>query len=312
MNLLLRSYFSKVLRNSPNNSWQVLVENRNASTITRDEKEKRQKEIMARGLPKRSPLPGVKHIILVASGKGGVGKSTVAVNIAVALKKSYPNKEVGLLDADVFGPSIPLMMNLHQNPRVTEENLMVPLVNFGIKCMSMGFLVGEKGAVVWRGLMVMNAVERLLRGSAWTPLDILLVDTPPGTGDTHLSLAQLAPITGVVLVTTPRTAALQVTQRGATMFEKLGIPLVGLVQNMAWASCNSCHTKIHIFGGDKGVKQLASDIGTEIIGVIPIDGPAAELTEMGRPVVISQPENPQALAFQTVADNIVKFLDKIT
>ncbi|XP_046404495.1 iron-sulfur protein NUBPL [Ischnura elegans] len=306
MNLVNRIVYRRTFRN---NSWLSSVERRNASTLTKDDREKRQKEMMSRGLPKRKPLPGVKHIILVASGKGGVGKSTAAVNIAVALKKLYPSKEVGLLDADVFGPSIPLMMNLHENPLVNENNLMIPLVNFGVKCMSMGFLVGDKGAVVWRGLMVMNAVEKLLRGSAWAPLDVLLVDTPPGTGDTHLSLAQLAPISGAVLVTTPRKAALQVTQRGASMFEKLDIPLVGLVNNMAWASCSSCNSKMNIFGGNEGVKQLASDIGTQIIGEIPIDGAAAELTEGGRPVVVSQPENIQALGFNAVAEKIVEFLD---
>ncbi|KAG8229360.1 hypothetical protein J437_LFUL007168 [Ladona fulva] len=264
------------------------VKHLSATTLAKDEKDKRQKEIMARGLPKKKPIPGVKHVILVASGKGGVGKSTAAVNIALGLKLLNSSYEVGLLDADVFGPTIPLMMNLHENPNLTSENLMKPLINYGVKCMSMGFLVGGKGnTVIWRGLMVMSAVEKMLRGTAWAPLDILVVDTPPGTGDTHLSLAQLAPISGkfkalklnphhsqnnsryrsnrfykrAVLVTTPQTAAVQVTQKGATMFEKLGIPVIGLVHNMAWTVCPSCNTKVYCYGRDDAVKNLASDIG---------------------------------------------------
>lgn len=151
---------------------------------------------MARGLPKVKPIDGVKHIVLVASGKGGVGKSTTSVNLAVSLKVLQPEKNVGLLDADVFGPSIPLMMNLKETPLLTKDNLMKPLINYNIKCISMGFLVAEDAPVIWRGLMVMQALEKLLRQVFWDSIDYLIVDTPPGTGDTHLSLIQNIPISG--------------------------------------------------------------------------------------------------------------------
>ncbi|KAF4524603.1 hypothetical protein B566_EDAN008559 [Ephemera danica] len=164
------------------------------SSGRQDDLKKRQAEMMAKGLPKQKPIDGVKQILLVASGKGGVGKSTTSVNLAVALKLLYPEKEVGLLDADVFGPCIPLMMNLSDPPLLNKDNKMVPLVNYGVKCMSMGFLYEKNKPAVWRGLMVMSAIDRLLRQVAWSPLDWLIVDTPPGTGDTHLSLIQSLPI----------------------------------------------------------------------------------------------------------------------
>uniref|UniRef100_A0A2S2QQ82 Iron-sulfur protein NUBPL n=1 Tax=Sipha flava TaxID=143950 RepID=A0A2S2QQ82_9HEMI len=155
-----------------------------------------QVELMRKKLPQKKAIKGVKHIILVASGKGGVGKSTTAVNLATALKCVAPNKDIGLLDADVFGPSIPLMMNLHETPLINNDNLMVPLINYGVKCMSMGNLITNQSAAIWRGLMVMNAIDKLIRGVSWDHTDYMIVDTPPGTGDTHLSLAQNLPISG--------------------------------------------------------------------------------------------------------------------
>ncbi|KAK9719025.1 NUBPL iron-transfer P-loop NTPase [Popillia japonica] len=179
-------------------------------TPPKSELEKRQAQMMARSLPKIKSIPGVQNIILISSGKGGVGKSTTAVNLAVALKLVNPDKNIGLLDADVFGPSVPLMMNLNDTPLLNNDNLMIPLENYGIKCMSMGFLIAEDAALIWRGLMVMQALDRLMRQVAWGNIDYLIVDTPPGTGDTHLSLVQNLPIKGVILVTTPQTAAVDV------------------------------------------------------------------------------------------------------
>ncbi|CAG7835274.1 unnamed protein product [Allacma fusca] len=160
------------------------------SKLSPEELEKRRKEMMAKNLPKRKPIEGVKNVVLVSSAKGGVGKSTIAANLAVGMKIVDPKKDIGLLDADVFGPSLPIMMNLNGEPELDSKNLMIPLQNHGIKCMSMGFLVKESSPIVWRGLMVMSAIEKLVRGVRWAPLDVLVVDMPPGTGDTQLSFAQ--------------------------------------------------------------------------------------------------------------------------
>ncbi|KOX67683.1 Iron-sulfur protein NUBPL [Melipona quadrifasciata] len=233
--------------------------------------ETKRRELMARGLPKLKPLKGVKQIVVVASGKGGVGKSTTAVNLSIALKLTEPQKLVGLLDADVFGPSVPLMMNIRQSPIVNDTNLIEPVVNYGIKCMSMGFLIDDKSPVIWRGLMVMNAIEKLLHQVAWDPLDYLVIDTPPGTGDTHLSIIQNLPIAGALLISTPQKAALEVTRRGANMFKRLNIPIIGIVENMK-DIVNSCDT--------------------------------------GKPIVLSAPESPQADAYKYLAKHVISFLAK--
>lgn len=274
----------------------------------RNDLKSRQAEVMARGLPKRKPIVGVNHILLVASGKGGVGKSTSAVNIATALKAENPNKQVGLLDADVFGPSVPLMMNLDDSPLLDNDNLMIPLQNYGVKCMSMGFLVNKDAPVIWRGLMVMQALERLLRQVAWDPVDYLVVDTPPGTGDTHLSLVQNIPVSGVLLVTTPQTAALQVTQRGANMFRKLEIPIIGVLQNMSAVECPKCLNKVSLHSNSS--ETLIRDLGVSILGDIPIDSTISQGSDTGVPVVISHPNGAVATAYLEVAREIMKQLDK--
>ncbi|XP_058791754.1 iron-sulfur protein NUBPL isoform X2 [Phymastichus coffea] len=224
-----------------------------------EELKDKQKEMMARNLPKQKPIPGVKQILIVASGKGGVGKSTTSVNLAVALKVIEPSKNVGLLDADIFGPSVPLMMNLHESPMLNKDNLMEPLINYGIKCMSMGFLIDKKSPVVWRGLMVMSALDRLLRQVAWGPLDYLIIDTPPGTGDTHLSLVQNLPIAGTLLVTTPQKAAIEVTRRGAEMYNKVNVPLAGIVSNMTAVTCPNCKTEVPLSKNE--TDKLAKELG---------------------------------------------------
>ncbi|XP_029175570.1 iron-sulfur protein NUBPL isoform X3 [Nylanderia fulva] len=263
---------------------------------------------MARGLPKRKRIKGVKQILLVASGKGGVGKSTTAVNLATALKIIEPKKSIGLLDADVFGPSIPLMMNIYESPVINQENLMEPLVNYGVKCMSMGFLIDEKSPVVWRGLMVMSALDKLVNHVAWGSLDYLVIDTPPGTGDTHLSLIQNFFIAGALLVTTPQKAALEVTRRGANMFKKLDIPVAGIVENMSTIMCPKCMTEINLFG--KATLSLAKELNVDILQKIPMHESIAESSDNGKPIVLAAPKTRQAEAYKELAEHVITFLNK--
>ncbi|XP_075228415.1 NUBP iron-sulfur cluster assembly factor, mitochondrial isoform X1 [Lycorma delicatula] len=275
---------------------------------SRPDLEKKRAELMARGLPKQKPIPGVNNILLVASGKGGVGKSTTAVNLATAMATLQPKLEIGLLDADVFGPSIPLMMNVNESPLLTEDDLMVPLLNYGVKCMSMGFLVTERSAVMWRGLMVMSALEKLMRKVHWGNIDCLVIDTPPGTGDTHLSLIQNLPITGVVLVTTPQQAALQVVRRGITMLKKLNIPIVGIIENMSNITCPNCKTSISLFGS--GTHQLAKEHGIEVLQDIPLDSDITNSGDSGKPIVVAEPDSSQALSYIQLAEKVADFLRK--
>ncbi|XP_014483244.1 PREDICTED: iron-sulfur protein NUBPL [Dinoponera quadriceps] len=268
----------------------------------------RQQEIMARGLPKRKRIKDVKQILLVASGKGGVGKSTTAVNLATALKIVEPRKTVGLLDADVFGPSVPVMMNIHESPMVNHDSFMEPLINYGVKCMSMGFLIDEKSPVVWRGLMVMSALDKLVNHVAWGSLDYLVIDTPPGTGDTHLSLVQNLFIAGALLVTTPQKVALEVTRRGANMFKKLDVPVAGIVENMSTVTCPKCMTEVSLFGND--TVSLAKELGVDILQKIPMHESIAEGSDSGRPIVLSAPKSKQAEAYKELAEHVVIFLSK--
>ncbi|XP_017816577.1 iron-sulfur protein NUBPL isoform X2 [Papio anubis] len=250
----------------------------------------RRTQIMSRGLPKQKPIEGVKQVIVVASGKGGVGKSTTAVNLALALAANDSSKAIGLLDVDVYGPSIPKMMNLKGNPELSQSNLMRPLLNYGIACMSMGFLVEENEPVVWRGLMVMSAIEKLLRQVDWGQLDYLVVDMPPGTGDVQLSVSQNIPITGAVIVSTPQDVALMDAHKGAEMFRKVHVPVLGLVQNMSVFQCPKCKHKTHIFGAD-GARKLAQTLGLEVLGDIPLHLNIREASDTGQPIVFSQPES---------------------
>uniref|UniRef100_W8BNR0 Iron-sulfur protein NUBPL n=2 Tax=Ceratitis capitata TaxID=7213 RepID=W8BNR0_CERCA len=265
----------------------------------------KQQELMARGLPKRAPLPGVTDIVVVASGKGGVGKSTVAVNLAVSLANM--GKRVGLLDADIFGPSIPLMMNIHEEPLVDEQNFMIPPVNYGVKCLSMGLLAKQNDAIIWRGPLVMSAVQRLLKGAVWAPVDILIVDTPPGTGDVHLSLAQNVPISGVLLVSTPQKAALEVTLRGAQMYRKLGVPIVGLAENMGHVICGSCQSRMEIF---KNVTDIfTKQIDIKVLASIPLDGNITECCDNGIPSVIKYADTAYAKSYRQLGETLVRTLE---
>ncbi|XP_053450704.1 iron-sulfur protein NUBPL isoform X1 [Nycticebus coucang] len=268
---------------------------------------KRRTQIMSRGLPKQKPIEGVKQVIVVASGKGGVGKSTTAVNLALALVANDSSKAVGLLDVDVYGPSIPKMMNLKGNPELSQSNLMRPLLNYGIACMSMGFLVDETAPVVWRGLMVMSAIEKLLRQVDWGQLDYLVLDMPPGTGDVQLSVSQNIPISGAVIVSTPQDIALMDAHKGAEMFRKVHVPVLGLVQNMSVFQCPKCKHKTHIFGAD-GARKLARTLGLDILGDIPLHLNIREASDAGQPIVFSQPESDEAKAYLKIAVEVVRRL----
>ncbi|XP_062974963.1 iron-sulfur cluster transfer protein NUBPL [Elgaria multicarinata webbii] len=267
----------------------------------------KQSKIMARGLPKQKPIDGVKEVVVIASGKGGVGKSTTAVNVALALAANDSTKAVGLLDADVYGPSIPKMMNLKGSPEVTSKNLMRPLVNYGIACMSMGFLVEETAPIVWRGLMVMSVIEKLLRQVDWHQLDYLVIDMPPGTGDVQLSISQNIPIAGAVIVSTPQDIALLDARRGTEMFRKVNVPVLGLVQNMSVFQCPKCKHETHIFGAD-GVQNLATNLGLDVLGDIPLHVHIRETSDAGKPIVVLQPQSNVTQAYLKIAAEIVKRL----
>ncbi|NWT44371.1 NUBPL protein, partial [Chroicocephalus maculipennis] len=266
------------------------------SSRSRDEslRDKRA-QILSRGLPKQKPIEGVKQVVVLASGKGGVGKSTTAVNIALALAANDSTKEVGLLDADIYGPSIPKMMNLKGNPELTPSKCICYCagnLKFLLCCfsMSMGFLIEETAPVVWRGLMVMSAVEKLLRQVDWGQLDYLVIDMPPGTGDVQLSVSQNIPVTGAVIISTPQDVALLDARKGAEMFRKVHVPVLGLIQNMSVFQCPKCKHETHIFGAD-GVRDLAETLGLDILGDIPLHVNIRETCDSGQPVVISQPQS---------------------
>ncbi|XP_077906371.1 iron-sulfur cluster transfer protein NUBPL isoform X2 [Ictidomys tridecemlineatus] len=284
-----------------------LVCRRQLSGADSENLKQRRTQIMSRGLPKQKPIEGVKQVIVVASGKGGVGKSTTAVNLALALSANDSSKAIGLLDVDVYGPSIPKMMNLKGNPELSQNNLMRPLFNYGIACMSMGFLVEETAPVVWRGLMVMSAIEKLLRQVDWGQLDYLVVDMPPGTGDVQLSVSQNIPISGAVIVSTPQDIALMDAHKGAEMFRKVHVPVLGLVQNMSVFQCPNCKHKTHIFGAD-GAKKLAQTLDLDVLGEIPLYPSIRETSDTGQPVVFSQPESDEAKAYLRIAMEVVRRL----
>ncbi|XP_069320176.1 iron-sulfur cluster transfer protein NUBPL isoform X2 [Eulemur rufifrons] len=221
--------------------------------------------------------------------------------------KLMKSKAIGLLDVDVYGPSIPKMMNLKGNPELSQSNLMRPLLNYGIACMSMGFLIEETAPVVWRGLMVMSAIEKLLRQVDWGQLDYLVVDMPPGTGDVQLSVSQNIPISGAVIVSTPQDIALMDAHKGAEMFRKVHVPVLGLVQNMSVFQCPKCKHKTHIFGAD-GARKLAQTLGLDVLGDIPLHLNIREASDTGQPIVFSQPESDEAKAYLRIAVEVVRRL----
>lgn len=246
-------------------------------------------------------LPGVKNIIAVASGKGGVGKSTTAANLALAL--AAEGARVGLLDADIYGPSQPMMMGVMDRPDTRDGKTMEPLENHGVQIMSIGFLVAQDDAMIWRGPMATQALEQLLRQTNWKDLDYLVVDLPPGTGDIQLTLSQRVPLTGAVIVTTPQDIALLDARKGIRMFEKVGVPILGIVENMAVHICSQCGHHEHIFGIDGG-KRMAAEFGMSYLGALPLDLKIRLQADSGRPTVVADPDGELAGIYRALARQV--------
>ncbi|NUN60704.1 MAG: iron-sulfur cluster carrier protein ApbC [Burkholderiaceae bacterium] len=246
-------------------------------------------------------LPGVKNIVAVASGKGGVGKSTTAANLALAL--AAEGARVGLLDADIYGPSQPMMMGISGRPESLDGKTMEPLVNHGVQVMSIGFLVDPDQAMIWRGPMATQALEQLLRQTNWKDLDYLIVDMPPGTGDIQLTLSQRVPITGAVIVTTPQDIALLDAKKGIQMFEKVGVPILGIVENMAVHVCSNCGHAEHIFG-EGGGRRMAQDYGMDYLGALPLAMQIRLQADSGQPTVVAEPEGEVAQIYKKVARDV--------
>ncbi|MBP8019608.1 MAG: iron-sulfur cluster carrier protein ApbC [Hylemonella sp.] len=246
-------------------------------------------------------MPNVKNIVAVASGKGGVGKSTTAANIALAL--AAEGASVGLLDADIYGPSQPMMMGVTGRPESEDGQTMEPLENYGVQVMSIGFLVEKDEAMIWRGPMATQALEQLLRQTNWKDLDYLIVDMPPGTGDIQLTLSQRVPLTGAVIVTTPQDIALLDARKGIKMFEKVGVPILGIVENMAAHVCSKCGHIEHIFGADGG-KKMAAEYNMDYLGALPLDINIRMQADSGKPTVVADPDGEVASIYKTVARQV--------
>ncbi|WP_417450783.1 P-loop NTPase [Kordiimonas sp.] len=251
-------------------------------------------------------IPGVKHIIAVASGKGGVGKSTTSVNLALALKAL--GLKVGVMDADIFGPSLPMLMGVDERPEI-KNKVIQPLVAHGIKLMSIGFLIDVDQPVVWRGPRVMGATQQLLRDVAWGPLDVLVVDMPPGTGDVQLTMVQQAPLTGAVIVTTPQDLALIDARKGLAMFRKVDVPILGIIENMSTFICPHCGEASDIFGHG-GAQETANVLGCSFLGGIPLEMSVRQNADAGTPVIMQEPDGQPARAYHAIAGQIAKSLTR--
>ena len=243
-------------------------------------------------------IPGIKNIIAVASGKGGVGKSTTAVNLALAL--SAEGASVGILDADIYGPSQPMMLGIAGRPESKDGKSLEPMEGHGLQASSIGFLIDVDTPMVWRGPMVTQALEQLLKDTRWRDLDYLVVDLPPGTGDIQLTLAQKVPVTGAVIVTTPQDIALIDARKGLKMFEKVGIPILGVVENMSIHVCPKCGHESHIFG-EGGAARMCKDYGTELLGQLPLDSAIREQADSGKPTLVADPDGPVSATYKRIA-----------
>jgi ATP-binding protein involved in chromosome partitioning len=252
-------------------------------------------------MSKQSEIPGVAAVIAVASGKGGVGKSTTALNLALGLRDL--GLRVGLLDADIYGPSVPRLTGIREKPQLNDDKKMIPISRFGLAIMSIGFLVEEDTAMIWRGPMVMSAITQMLRDVAWGTLDILVVDMPPGTGDAQLTLAQNVPLKGAVIVSTPQDLSLIDARRGLAMFRKVNVPVLGIVENMSYFQCPHCGTRSDIFGHG-GARHEAERLAVPFLGEIPLHMSIRATSDSGTPVVESEPDGPHAAIYRAIGANV--------
>ena len=252
-------------------------------------------------MSKQSEIPGIAAVIAVASGKGGVGKSTTALNLALGLRDL--GLRVGLLDADIYGPSVPRLTGIREKPALNDERKMIPIQRFGLAIMSIGFLVEEDTAMIWRGPMVMSAITQMLRDVAWGTLDILVVDMPPGTGDAQLTLAQNVPLKGAIIISTPQDLSLIDARRGLAMFRKVNVPVLGIVENMSYFQCPHCGTRSDIFGHG-GARQEAERLGVPFLGEIPLHMSIRVTSDSGTPVVESEPDGPHAAIYRAIGAKV--------
>ena len=252
-------------------------------------------------MSKQAEIPGVAAVIAVASGKGGVGKSTTALNLALGLRDL--GLRVGLLDADIYGPSVPRLTGIHDKPELNDDRKMIPIQRFGLSIMSIGFLVAEDTAMIWRGPMVMSAITQMLRDVAWGTLDILVVDMPPGTGDAQLTLAQNVPLKGAVIISTPQDLSLIDARRGLAMFKKVNVPVLGIVENMSYFQCPHCGTRSDIFGHG-GARHEAERLGVPFLGEIPLHMSIRATSDSGNPVVDSEPDGPHAAIYRAIGTRV--------
>jgi ATP-binding protein involved in chromosome partitioning len=252
-------------------------------------------------MAKQAEIPGIAAVIAVASGKGGVGKSTTALNLALGLRDL--GLRVGLLDADIYGPSVPRLTGIRQKPELNDDKKMIPIVRFGLSIMSIGFLVEEETAMIWRGPMVMSAITQMLRDVAWGTLDVLVVDMPPGTGDAQLTLAQNVPLKGAIIISTPQDLSLIDARRGLAMFRKVNVPVLGIVENMSYFQCPNCGTRSDIFGHG-GARREAEKLGVPFLGEIPWHMSIRATSDAGTPVVDSEPEGAHAAIYRAIGQKV--------
>ena len=257
--------------------------------------------LQARATSKAAGIPGVKHVIAVASGKGGVGKSTMSCNLALGF--AAIGLKAGILDADIYGPSQPKLFGLRGKPRQVGPRMIEPMERFGVKVMSIGFLVEEDNAMIWRGPMVISAITQMLREVAWGDLDILVVDLPPGTGDAQLTMAQQVPLKGAVIVSTPQDLALIDARRGVEMFRRVNVPVLGVIENMSYFICPKCHERHDIFGHG-GAHTEADKLGVPFLGEVPLHMAIRETSDSGRPVVATDPDGPHAKVYREIAGRV--------
>jgi ATP-binding protein involved in chromosome partitioning len=254
-----------------------------------------------RAAPGKLLLPEVRAIVAVASGKGGVGKSTTAANLALALAAG--GRKVGILDADIYGPSLPTMFGIRERPTSPDGKILNPIEKFGLKTMSIGFMVAEDTPMIWRGPMVMGALEQMLKDVTWGALDVLVVDMPPGTGDAQLTMAQRVPLAGAVIVSTPQDLALIDARKGLNMFRKVDVPVLGIVENMSYFVCPRCGERSDIFTHG-GARRAAAQMGVDFLGEVPLDMAIRETSDGGRPIVVAQPDSPHTGAYRAIAERV--------